>query len=198
MKVIGLSGGIGSGKSTVAGFLEELGAVVLDLDKTGHEVLRDDAVRQRLTSEFGSVILDDKGEINRSRLGEKVFNDRDALLRLNAIVHPAIDAVIKQRIADYQRRGVKVVVLEAAAMLEAGRDWQVDEIWVTIAPEAVILKRLAQRSGYSLAEAKARIGSQMTNEDRIRQADVVINNDGIIEQVRNRVKAEWEKLQKRL
>jgi dephospho-CoA kinase len=93
---------------------------------------------------------------------------------------------------------VKVIVLEAAAMLEAGRNWQVDEVWVTIAPEAVVLKRLSGRAGYSADQARARIRSQMTNEERIRQANVIIHNDGSLDDLRDKVNIEWEKLQKRL
>jgi dephospho-CoA kinase len=198
MRVIGLTGGIGSGKSTVAGFLAELGAVVLDLDKTGHEVLRQKGIREKLVREFGGDILNTEGEIYRSRLGEKVFNNGEALARLNAIVHPAIDALVRKQVAECERQNVEVMVLEAAAMLEAGRDWQVDEIWVTVAPEAAVLQRLSGRPGYSEADVKARIRSQMTNEKRLKQADVVIYNDGTLDELEEKVKIEWRKLRKRL
>jgi dephospho-CoA kinase len=91
-----------------------------------------------------------------------------------------------------------VVVLEAAAMLEANKAWQADEIWVTIAPEKTVLGRLKERSGYNEAEAMARIRAQITNEERIKQARVVINNDSTLDELKARVKAEWEKLLKRL
>ncbi len=94
MKVIGLTGGIGSGKSTVARFLSEMGAVTLDLDSVGHEVLKQADVRERLVREFGRGILDSRGEIDRAALGRTVFNDSQALARLNGITHPAIDAVV--------------------------------------------------------------------------------------------------------
>ena len=197
MKIIGLTGGIGSGKSTAAGYLADLGAVVMDLDKTGHDVLRQKEIRDRLVGEFGREILDDIGEIDRSRLGKKVFNDKDTLSKLNAIVHPAIDKVVEGKVRNNRQRGVKVVVLEAAAMLEAGRDWQVDEVWVTAAPEDVVLQRLSGRPDYSEADVNARIKSQITNEERIRQADVVIANDGTLEELRDKVEMEWEKVQER-
>ncbi len=198
MKIIGLTGGIGSGKSTAAGFLADLGAVVMDLDKTGHEVLKQKEIRDRLVGEFGGDILDTNGEIDRSRLGKKVFSDKDALSKLNAIVHPAIDKVVEEKIGKLRRRGEKMVVLEAAAMLEAGRDWQVDEVWVTATPEDVVLQRLSTRQDYSEEDVKARIRFQITNEERIRQADVVITNDGTLEELRDKIKIEWEKLQKRI
>jgi dephospho-CoA kinase len=197
MRIIGLTGGIGSGKSTVAGFLADLGAVVVDLDKTGHQVLQRKEIMDRLLHEFGREILDDNGEIDRSQLGRKVFDDKGALLKLNAIVHPAIDAIVEEKIQKYQRQDVRAVILEAAAMLEAGRDWQVDEIWVITAPEAAVLQRLYGRPGYSEADVKARIRSQITDEERIKQADVVIANDGTLEELKERVKTEWRNLQER-
>lgn len=197
MRIIGLTGGIGSGKSTVTGFLADLGAVVVDLDKTGHQVLQQKEIRDRLVHEFGREILDDNGEIDRSKLGRMVFNDKDALLKLNAIVHPAIDAIVEDKIQEYQRQDVKAVILEAAAMLEAGRDWQVDEVWVITAPKAAVLQRLYGRPGYSEADVKARIRSQITDEERIKQADVVIVNDGTLEELKERVKTEWWELQER-
>jgi dephospho-CoA kinase len=198
MKVIGLTGGIGSGKSTVARYLEGLGAVVIDLDKVGHEVLKSGSrAFKRVVGEFGEKILNARGEIDRARLGKLVFKDHKALGRLNRIVHPAIDEIIDKRIEEYRRRGVKVVVLEAAAMLEAGKAAQADEIWVTSAPEATVLRRLSKRSGYSEEEAKARIRSQLTNAERIKQADVVIDTDGSLDEVKARVEVEWRKLMER-
>lgn len=198
MKTIGLTGGIGSGKSAVAGFLAGLGAVTVDLDKTGHEVLRQPEIKDRLTAEFGGDILNSQGDIDRSKMAKKIFHDRAALARLNAIVHPAIDAVVRDKVEAYRRRGEKVVVLEAAAMLEAGRGWQADEVWVTVSPEEAVLKRLAGRPGYTGVEVKARRNSQITSEARIKQADVVIENNGTLEELGERVAKEWRKLQERL
>lgn len=143
MKVIGLTGGIGSGKSTAARFLASLGAEVIDLDKVGHGALKkgSGAYKQAIR-EFGVGILDKDREIDRAKLGEIVFNDQQALNRLNKIVHPEIDKTVDEKIRECRRRGVKVLVLEAAAMLEAAKARQADEIWVTIAPEKNVLNRL--------------------------------------------------------
>jgi dephospho-CoA kinase len=198
MKVIGLTGGIGSGKSTVAGYLVELGAAVMDLDKVGHEIIKSGSrVFKKIVGEFGKDILDTRAEIDRARLGKIVFRDPEALARLNRIVHPAIDEIIYERLAEYRRRGVKVVVLEAAVMLEAGKAKQADEIWVTAAPEATVLRRLRERSGYSEEETKARIRSQLSDEERIKRADVVIDTDGSLDAVKARVEAEWRRLMAR-
>src|SRR4030042_2132150 len=164
MKIIGLTGGIGSGKSTVAKYLAGLGAAVIDLDEVGHDVLISDSQSfKKVISEFGKDILDTGGEIDRNKLAKLVFKNHGDLERLNRIVHPAIDNTIKKSIGEYRRKGVKVVGLEAAAILEAGRAMQADEIWVTIAPESTVLNRLSERSGYSEEESRARIRSQLSN-----------------------------------
>jgi len=199
MKIIGLTGGIGSGKSTAARFLAELGAEVVDLDKVGNEALKKSKkAYKRALEEFGETILDKNGEIDRAKLGKIVFRDHESLNRLNNIVHPEIDKTVAEKTKECRRQGLKVLVLEAAAMLEAERTWQVDEIWVTIAPEKAALERLKQRPGYNEADAKARINSQMTNEERIKRAKVVINNDGTLHQLKSHVKTEWDNLLKRL
>ncbi|MHB8105052.1 MAG: dephospho-CoA kinase [Dehalococcoidales bacterium] len=199
MRIIGLTGVIGSGKSTAARYLAELGAEVIDLDKVGHDVLlKGTSAYKMVVKAFGKTILGKNGEIDRTKLGEIVFSDPEALKKLNNIVHPKIDKTVMDRIKEYRRRGVKVVVLEAAAMLEADKAGQADEIWATIAPEKLVLARLKERSGFNEAEAKARIHSQITNEARIKQARVVIVNDGTLDELKAKVKAEWGKLLKRL
>jgi dephospho-CoA kinase len=199
MKVIGLTGSIGSGKSTVAGFLGDMGATVINLDKTGHEVLRKGtAAYRQVVKAFGEDILTADGGIDRARLGKIVFSDPEALKRLNNIVHPAIDAVVEDKVKENKRKSVKVLVLEAAAMLESKRQWQADEIWVTVAPEDAVVRRTKDRPDYSESIVRARISSQMTNEQRIKKADVVIENAGTPEELKAKVKVEWEKLLKRL
>jgi dephospho-CoA kinase len=199
MKIIGLTGGIGSGKSTVAGYLAELGAVVIELDKVGHEVLKSgDQPFKKVVSEFGKDILDIQGEIDRAKLAKVVFKDPEALTRLNLIVHPAIDKIINERIAAYRRQGIKVVVLEAAAMIEAGKTKQADEIWVTTTPEATVLRRLRERSKYSGEESRERMRAQLSDAERVKKADVVIDTGGSLEEVKARVLKEWQKLMKRV
>ncbi len=198
MKIIGLTGGIGSGKSTVAAYLKDLGAAVIDLDKVGHEVLKSGSrAFRKVVSEFGKDILDASGEIDRARLADLVFKNPKALARLNRIVHPEIDKIIDERIEDSRRLGVKVVVLEAAAMLEAGKASQADEIWATVAQEAVVLKRLSERSGYSEEESRARLRSQLPGEERVKRADVVIDTDCTLDELKSRVEKEWGRLMER-
>jgi dephospho-CoA kinase len=199
MKVIGLTGGIGSGKSTVAQFLAELGAEVVDLDKVGHETLKQGTeTRERVVKRFGREILNNNNDIDRGKLGEIVFADNKALLHLNLIIHPVIDNILNTRLEEYRRKGVEVVVIEAAAMLEAGRAWKFDELWVITAPKDAILDRLRERTGLSEDEARARIESQMPQEEREKHADVVINTDCTLDELKARVAVAWCQLQARM
>jgi len=189
MKVIGLTGGIGSGKSTVSQFLAELGAVIIDADRVGHEAFKPDTELWReVVVAFGRQVLTPSGEIDRKKLGEIVFGNAELLRRLNQIMHPRMYDMVKAQLEEYRRRGVEVVVLEAPLLLEVGWDSLVDEVWVTVASEATVLKRLQERVGLSKEESLARIRSQLSSEERIRRADVVINTDCSLDEVKTSVK----------
>ena len=198
MKVIGLTGGIGSGKSTVSGFLKELGAVIIDADRVGHEVLKPDSGAWReVVAAFGKEILTPDGDIDRRKLGEIVFANNEALARLNQIMHPRIYALVKALIEEYRQQGVGVVVLEAPVLLEAGRPSlldEVDEVWVTVAPESTVLRRLKKKLGLSEPESLARIRSQLPPEEKIKHADVVIDTDCSLDELKSRVKKLWQEL----
>ena len=196
MKVIGLTGGISSGKTTVSQFLAELGAVIIDADKIGHEVFKPDTETwQEIVAAFGRQILTPDGDIDRKKLGEMVFKNPESLSRLNRIMHPRMYELAKAQIEEHRRRGVDVVVLEAPLLLEAGWAPLVDEVWVTIAPEATILKRLKGRSGLSEQEALTRIHSQLSSEERVSNANVVIDTDCSLDELKARVEKLWQKLQ---
>ena len=195
MKVIGLTGGIGSGKSTVAQFLAELGAVILDTDRVGHEVLKPDTEAWReVVAAFGRQILTPGGDVDRKKLGEVVFGNPESLVRLNQIVHPQIGKVVKAQLEEYRRQGVRVVVLEIPLLVETGGTSLVDEVWVTIASESVVLRRLEERSELSRQQSLARIRSQISNEERVKHADVVIKNDGSLDELKAKVKKLWQRL----
>jgi dephospho-CoA kinase len=204
MKVIGLTGGVGSGKSTVSQFLAELGAVIIDADKVGHEALKPDTELWRdVVSAFGSQILTPDGEIDRKKLGRVVFGNPEALARLNDIIHPRIYNMVKAQIEECRRHGVKVVVLEAPLLIDvpllmkAGKPSlldEVDEVWVTIAPESIVLRRLKEKFGLSEPESLARIRSQLSSEERIRYADVVINTDCDLGELKQKVSELWQRL----
>ncbi len=196
MKVIGLTGGISSGKSTVSQFLAELGAVIIDADKVGHEAFKTDSEAWReVVAAFGRQIITANGAIDREKLGEIVFSNSEARSRLNQIMHPRMYDLVKTRLEEYRRQGAGVVVLEAPLLLEAGWTSLVDEVWVTTASEATVLKRLRERTGLSEEESLARIRSQLPTEKRVKHADVVINADCSLEELKAKVKELWQELQ---
>jgi len=196
MKVIGLTGGIGSGKSTVSQFLAELGAVILDADEIGHEAFKPDTeIWRQVVAAFGRQILTPDGNIDRKKLGNIVFSNPESLSRLNQIMHPRMYALVKAQLEEYRRQEVGVVVLEAPLLLEAGWTSLVDEVWVTIAPEATVLKRLEERTGLSQAESLTRLRSQLPSEERVRQADVVINTDCDLDELKSKVKELGQRLE---
>ena len=196
MKVIGLTGGIGSGKSTVARFLAELGAVIINADEVGHEVFQPGTGAWReVVAAFGQQIVTQDNVIDREKLGTIVFKDAKARAKLNRIMHPPIYKMVKAQIDQCRRQGVGVVVLEAPLLLEASWTSLVDEVWVTAATETTVLERLRGRTGLSESASLARIRSQLPAEERIKHADVVIDNDGNLDELKAKVKELWQKLQ---
>lgn len=194
-KVIGLTGGIGSGKSTVSQYLKELGAVIIDADKVGHEAFQPATEAWReVVATFGRDILTPNGEIDRKKLGAIVFDNPPALTQLNRIMHPKMRDMMKAQIDEYRRQGVAVVVLEAAILIEANWAPLVDEVWVTTAPESAVLERLKKQRGLAEEQTLSRIRSQLSNGERLKHADVVITNEGNLEEVKARVKELWVKI----
>jgi dephospho-CoA kinase len=196
MIVIGLTGGIASGKSTVAQMLSELGAVVIDADKVGHEAFRPNTEAwSRVVAAFGEGILDSNNEIDRSKLAQIVFHDPKALKKLNRLMHPLMHEIVRQRIEQLRNRGVKVVVLEATLLIEAKWTDLVDQVWVTIAPEPVVINRLVTQKGFTEEQARARLRSQTPISARTKQADVVIENNSDLNVLRRRVEELWHRIQ---
>lgn len=196
MVVIGLTGGIATGKSTVSQMLAELGAVILDADKAGHEALkRGGEVWREVVVSFGEMILGSKGEIDRRRLGELVFNNPEARERLNVIVHPRLKVRLKEEVAALRQGGVRVIVLEAALLVEAGWTGMVDEVWVTEASQDTVICRLKERNNFTSEQAIARIQAQLAGEERRRWAQVVIDTDCSITKVREQVLEQWQRLE---
>ena len=194
-RVIGLTGGIGSGKSTVSRYLAELGAVIIDADKLGHEVyLPDTDTWRELVKTFGKEILAPDNQIDRKKLGTIVFSNPEKLKRLNAIVHPRMFEIAKQRIDDGRHKGTKVVILDAPILFETNWTPLVEEVWVVVANEVNVIKRAVVRTGLTEEQVRSRIGSQMSNEERVKRAQVVIHNDGTAEELHKKVKELWKQL----
>jgi len=199
MVVIGLTGGIASGKSTAAERMTEWGATVIDADKLGHRAYAPDSpFFEKVVNEFGHDIVGDDGEINRMVLGGKVFGDPVQMQRLTDILWPEIRRLAKEEISECKRRGIDVIVLEAAVLVEAGWTDLVDEVWVLSTKPPVARDRLMARNGLSEEAAQARLDSQITNKEREALADVKIGNSGDLEGFEKRTKTQWNKLQKRI
>jgi dephospho-CoA kinase len=195
MIVVGLTGGFGSGKSTVAGMLRELGARVIDADKVAHQLYQPGTPAfDEVVGAFGREIVGENGEIDRRRLGRKVFGNPQALKRLNAILHPRISDRVKQILEGWRGEGVKVAVVEAALLFEAGWAPLVDQVWVTVASEEKVKERLRASKDLTDEEIEARLASQMPVEEKAKGADVVINTDGTPDQVRGEVERQRRRL----
>jgi len=189
MQIIALTGGIGSGKSTVAAILRELGAPVLDLDQLAHEV-RDTLARREVIDAFGAQILTSEGDFDRRKLAAIVFNDPPALKKLNAIIRPKTDAEIERRLDRCAAAGTEVVFIEIPVISQAQWLARVDAFWIVKASRAVILTRLAVR-GMSEAEALPRMANQTPPELQVQKPCVMIDNDGDLPQLKARVENLW-------
>lgn len=177
MKVIGVTGGICSGKSTVTKALQNLGIHVLDADKLGHRAYEPGSeCYRKLIEHFGAQIVAEDGQINRPVLGSIVFSEPAKMKDLQNIVWPEIRVLIAQSLHDLDRKGIDVVVLEAAVMIEAGWQDLVSTLWVINVDKDVALKRLMKRNGLSEVEALKRIDSQLSNEERVKRANLVLDN----------------------
>ena len=195
MLVIGLTGGIGAGKSTVAGLLAGRGAAVIDVDELGREVLASGgAARDGVIARFGQAVVGVDGEIDRAALAATVFADDRALADLTSISHPAINALLADRLAELDRARARVVVLDMAVLVESqlGRGLY-DTVVVVEAPWSLRLRRLLTR-GISEQEAVARRDAQATDGERRAAADFVIENSGDLEALDAEVDSLWAKL----
>jgi dephospho-CoA kinase len=194
--VIGLTGGIGAGKSTVTQMLVERGAAVIDADKVGHQIYLPDLPAWReIVETFGPEVLNADRTISRQALGKIVFADPEALRTLNRIVHPKMFDCMAELIAELRTRGgIKAIIVEAAVLIEA--NWQplVDQVWVVVASEAVVIERLAKQRSLSPEQVHTRIAAQLSNDERLKHAQVVIRNDGSLDQVSAAVQQAWDKL----
>ena len=194
MLVIGLTGGIGTGKSLVSRILEEMGAAVVDADRVGHEVYTPHTVVwQEVVEAFGEDIIGPEGEIDRKRLGSIVFGDPGEMAKLNGIMHPRMAEMIHQRVQELDRQGIQVVVVEAAVLVDAGWDklpW-IDQVWVTNSPEQLVVARLGLRNNLAEEEVLKRVRSQLSFEERSRSADVVVENSGSTEELEQQVRSLW-------
>ncbi len=189
-KIIGITGALGTGKTTVAAMFEKKGAVRIDADKIAHELLAEDGdTREQIIAVFGESILTGSA-IDRRKLAEKVFLNKDKLGKLSDIMHPAIIKKIKD---DAQSAGDKIVVIDAPLLMETGLDKFVDTVVVVTADKKTQLERVASR-GMSREEAEIIIEKQMSLEEKVRLADFVIDNNGSTDKTKEGVEEVWQKI----
>ncbi len=191
MRVIGLTGAIGAGKSEAARVLAELGAAVVDADAEGRRSYAKGTIGwRRLVELFSSGILDEEDEIDRSRLGALVFDNPQALAWLNAAIHPLIRGRVTQALAEHRAQGTAVAVVDAALLRQAKWDDLADETWAVSAPPDLALERLAAR-GMSAEDARKRAAAQGDPQEALRKADVIIENGGSLDDLRANVLRAW-------
>jgi dephospho-CoA kinase len=196
MKTIGLTGGIGSGKSTVSQLLAERDAFVIDADTVGHEIyLPGKEAWKQVTAAFGQEILAADQTIDRKKLGAIVFGSTEARQRLNAIVHPLMFQDIDRRIQAKRAAGFSgPIVVEAAILIEANWTPLVDEVWLVETNTQAVVERVAAQRGLAASDTEARIASQLSNAERRKHAQLVIHNDGSLADLKQRVGQAWERL----
>ena len=190
--LIGITGNIGTGKSTVASMLASLGAEVIDADKVAHEVMRAGySAHAQIVETFGPQVLGPDGQVDRARLGSIVFANPGLLARLEAIVHPATLEAIVHRIAAIS---ADVVVVEAIKLIESGMASGCDNVWVTTCRPRQQVYRIVGGRGLSRAEAWERVRAQPPQEHKIARADVVVDTSGSMSRTRAQVQAAWDRL----
>ncbi len=197
VKLIGLTGNIASGKSTVARLLVELGAEHLDADRLVHEMYEPGTtVTTEIAEAFGANVLAPDGGVDRRVLGELVFNDPEALGALEAIVHPRTGTLIAERIQEAAARAnpPPAMVIEAVKLIESGSYRLMDEVWFVVAQERVQKQRLMEERGWSEEEAEDRLQAQPPIKERLHHADVIIENSGSMETLKRQVRDAWRRL----
>ncbi|MGD8992879.1 MAG: dephospho-CoA kinase [Desulfobacterales bacterium] len=186
MHVIGLTGGIATGKSTVSAIFTKAGAVIIDADHIARAVVKKGLPAYReIVHRFGSEILLPNGEINRTLLGDIIFNDHQKKQLLNSIVHPHVSEEVNRQVKQIQKSHPNaVIVLDIPLLIETGMHDDLSEIIVVYTPQDIQIQRLMQRDNISEADALARVQSQMSIERKKKQASIVIDNSGTIEHTR--------------
>ncbi|MCK9859295.1 dephospho-CoA kinase [Paenibacillus sp. ATY16] len=191
---IGLTGGIATGKSTVAAMLAERGAMLVDADQVAREVVMPgEPALEAVASAFGQAVIHTDGTLDRKALGGIVFNNRDLLAQLENILHPAIRNRMQQRIRQYEEQNPRqLVVADIPLLYETGQEKLYDGVMVVYVPQALQLKRLMERNGIAEEEAQRRIGLQMDIEQKRGRADWVIDNSGSLDETRRQVGDFWK------
>lgn len=196
-RVVALTGGIGSGKSTVAHFLAECGAAIVDADHLAREVVAPGApALAEISSGFGAGILSPNGSLDRKKLGALVFSDEPARKKLEEIVHPRVRSLWLERLAELTRLGSYPVIVYAVPLLfESGQSYpEIEKTVLVVAPEAERITRIVARDKISPEEARQRIAAQLSDEEKLKRSDLVVHNNCNVDELRERVRALFSRL----
>jgi len=194
---VGLTGGLASGKSTVAAFFRNLGAFHVDADRIAHELLAPGGRAEReVVARFGGGIVGKDGAIDRKALAAIVFADARALADLNALVHPKVREEIARRIADHEAGAspAKIAIVDAALLVESGIHRDLDALIVVACPEETQIARAVARGGLTEPEARARVAAQAPLAQKLAVADYVVDNDGALAETKRQVRQVWDEL----
>lgn len=193
MQKVGLTGGIASGKSSVARWFAERGITVFDADKTVHNLYTKEDVIDAITDAFGKDYLQ-KRSIDRLRLGRLVFKDKKAKEKLEKILHPYVLQEMKRGIEDAQKQGKKVIILDVPLLFETGWIHYVDKIWTVYTPLEIQIERLMTRNNFTREEAIERISSQLPMDYKVQRSDKIIDNSGDWNQTESQLMELWQEL----
>ena len=194
VKRVGITGGIGSGKSAVTDLLQGKGYVVIDADETAREAAAPgEPAMLRLSEEIGDGFFLEDGSLDRQGLAKIMFNDPIVLMAVNEIFHHDIHRRIEKKTMECAERGEELVFISAPLLFESGGDWMTDEIWLVTADEDIRLRRVMQRNDMSEEDVRARMRNQMPEEEKRKRVDLVIENNGTLEELKDAIEGILEK-----
>lgn len=195
MMVIGLTGGIASGKSTIAAMLRHANIPVIDADELAREVTKENSpTLARITKQFGNGILTNHLSLDRKKLASIVFDDRTLLKKLEAIIHPAIEELRKKQISALEQAGHPVCVYVAPLIFETGIDQSLDATILVTAKKEFVLERILKRDNLSQEDAQKRVDAQLSDDEKRKLADLIIENNGDLDDLYRKLSSTWKKL----
>lgn len=196
VRIIGLTGGIASGKTTISNILKELGAIIIDADKIARKVVeKSSPALKDIEENFGRDVLFKNGKLDRKKLGNIVFNDTGSLKKLNEIIHPYIVEKIIDEINHYKETyNNRVIILDAALLIELNLMDLVEEVWLIVVPEEMQLGRLVERDNISANQAQKRIDAQIPLEDKKKYADLIIDNSKDLTYLQAQIEENWKRI----
>ena len=197
--IVGLTGGIASGKSEAAKYLESLGAHCVDADAISHFLTGTDGpLLTDIRAEFGDGVFNPDGTLDRRALAEVIFNDGEKRRRLDAITHPSIQKAMLDEVEDAEKAGEKVIFLNVPLLFETGMDALCDETWLISTQKDIQLSRLMERDGFDEEQALSRVRSQMSDEDKEQRASIVIDNNRSVEKLMSELQSQYNSLLRRV